>query len=558
MKIVNVSQMRELEQRADASGNSYAAMMERAGTLVAEAIRNEWDVNGKHVLVLIGPGNNGGDGLVCARVLHDAGSAVMLYLWKRAASEDDANWKLCQERGIPFLRAKDDSDFSKLEAELAQSDFVIDALLGTGVARPLEGKVKDLLDHVKNHIAKPSDPAALTAPAEPALESRAHPAMVAIDLPTGLNPDTGELDPATFQAERTITFGFPKIGHYAFPGANAVGRLTVADIGIPKEWADSIPLAVATAEELAALVPRRPLDSNKGTFGKAMLACGSLQFTGAPTLAGHAAGRVGAGLVTLALPQTIHPIVAAKIDEATFLPLIDRLGDWRPRAANDLLATLWDSPYEALLVGCGLGRADTTREFLLRLLDNMPTLEKPPALVLDADALNLLAEIPEWSVRFSKQTDVQFSPPPIITPHPGEMARLLGIKTREVQANRIEIARDAAKDWNVIVVLKGAFTVIASPQGRITLLPFANPALATAGTGDVLAGAITGLLAQYRAAASKHASEQAAQDDAYNAALLGGYVHGLAAERHGIGMVAGDLLHSLPNSLARVGGTMYD
>ncbi len=551
MKLVTANQMRALEQRADASGNSFAAMMERAGALSAQALIERADVRDQKILVLVGPGNNGGDGLVCARILHDHGARVALYVWRRVPAQSDVNWELCMQRAIPYSRAEDDAAFAKLKSELAQAHCIVDALLGTGVARPIEGALKDLLHTIRAEIQAHASPAQNLRALAPSLSSsvspaRPRPCIVAIDLPTGLNPDTGALDPAALPADLTVTFAFPKIGQLAFPGADAVGELVIADIGIPEAWADELELDVTTADEMRARLPARPRSANKGTFGKTILACGSTQFTGAPVLAAHAAGRVGAGLVTLALPETWQPVIAAKIDEATFLPLPDRLGDWRPRAANELLATIWDGAYDALLVGCGLGQSQGARDFLGRLLGNFNALENPPTLVLDADALNLLATIPEWWNVFA------LSVPPILTPHPGEMARLLETDVAHVQNNRVRAACDAARQWNAIVALKGAFTVIAAPDGRATLLPFANSALATAGTGDVLAGAIAGFAAQLHAAA-RRAADMHAQNVAYDAAQLGAYVHALAGEIAAreigrAGVVAGDLLPRLPHA----------
>lgn len=572
MKLVTAQEMRELEKRADAAGNSYAEMMERAGTLTAQAIMARGNVREQRILVLIGPGNNGGDGLVCARVLHDAGASVRLYLWKREPDENEVNRKLCQERGIPFVGAEDDADFSQLREKLAHANVIVDALLGTGVSRPLDGDLKNLLDTVRETLDAPTKQSPLVSPDQPTNRATDHPTVVAVDLPTGLNPDDGALDPATVPADLTVTFAFPKVGHYTFPGADAVGELVVADINIPPEWASDVALHVATADEIRALLPKRARDSNKGTFGKTMIACGSMNYTGAPVLAARAAGRSGTGLVTLALPQTIHPIVAARIDEATFVPLPDRVGDWRPRSANELLAVLWESNYDALLVGCGLGRSDSTAEFLQRLLEQLPTLKNPPPLVLDADALNLLAEIPEWWARFD------FATPPILTPHPGEMARLLGTTTAEVQANRINRARDAARAWDAIVALKGAFTVIASPDANAIVIPFANSALATAGTGDVLAGTIAGFAAQLYAAEKRAATQEAepgegtietdgeeqkaaraeeTDSSGVNAALVGAYIHALAGELAAqeigaAGVLAGDLISRLPAAMQRL------
>jgi ADP-dependent NAD(P)H-hydrate dehydratase / NAD(P)H-hydrate epimerase len=592
MKLLNAEKMRELEKRADASGNAFAMMMERAGTLTAQALIERWPVQGRRVLVLAGPGNNGGDGLVCARVLHEAGARVHLYLWKREPSDEDVNWRLCRERGIEFTRAEQDPGLPVLRQEVAGADFIVDAFLGTGVARPILGLLKDILDEAGEELTRPGTrlrgsrrgeretrrggereegTAELVTPAlrvsafprPPVLPSPSPPVILAVDLPSGLNPDTGELDPAALAADLTVTFAFPKVGQYAFPGAEAVGELVVADIGIKREWAGDVPLDVATHEEIRMRLPARPRDSNKGTFGKAILACGSLEFTGAPRLAAAAAGRAGAGLVTLATPRTIYPIVSANLNEATYLPLPDVDGAWSPRAVKPLAE--YSREYEALLVGCGFGRAESTKQFVARLFGIGGTARQKgqpagadvrrPALVIDADALNALAEVKEW------WKEARFGVPPVLTPHPGEMARLVGSTVRAVQEDRVGIATRSAKEWNAIVVLKGAFTVIAAPDGNATLIPFATPALATAGTGDVLAGTIVGLLAQYRAASLKSGRDGAetAMQDAFNAALAGAYIHALAGEIAGeeigpAGVVAGDLVPRLPAAMRKVRG----
>jgi hydroxyethylthiazole kinase-like uncharacterized protein yjeF len=559
MKLLNAEKMRELEKRADASGNTFVAMMERAGALTAQAVMKRWQVQGRRVLVLVGPGNNGGDGLVCARVLHDAGARTYLYVWKREPGAEDVNWLACRERGIEFTRAEADSGLSHLKQELAAADFVVDAFLGTGVARPIQGLLKEVLETVKAELkGTRGNLGELVSPTRPLPASPSLPVIVAVDLPTGLNPDTGGLDPAALPADLTVTFAFPKVGQYAFPGAGAVGELVIADIGIRREWATNVALDVATPEEIRARLPARPRESNKGTFGKALLACGSLEFTGAPKLAAAAAGRVGAGLVTLATPRTIYPIVSANLSEATYLPLPDVEGAWSPRAVKPLVEHGQD--YEALLVGCGFGRAKSTRQFVAKLF-GLGVTARPrnplPSVVIDADALNALAEMKEWS----RRGQARFSSPPILTPHPGEMARLIDSSVREVQADRVGIATRNAKEWNAIVVLKGAFTVIAQPDGSATLIPFATPALATAGTGDVLAGAIAGFLAQYRSASIKsgRGDTETAIQDAFKAALVGAYVHALAGEiaanEIGLaGVVAGDLVSRLPGAIRRVAG----
>lgn len=550
MKLVTADQMRALEQRADASGNTYAMMMERAGRAVADAILARYDARDLRVLVLVGPGNNGGDGLVCARYLRDAGARVALYVWKRVERADDENWRLCRERNIPTIRAENDVNFVALKDFLADANIIVDALLGTGVARPIEGLLKDLLDFIKtqppNHPithlvptrsfaptlsrslaqtpSRPFAPAPSRSPAHALSRT-----TVAVDLPSGLNPDTGALDPATLNADLTVTFAFPKIGQLTFPGANAVGELIVADIGIPADWAPVDAPDVATVREIATLLPPRARDAHKGTFGKAMICAGSANYVGAAYLAGAAATRAGAGLVTLALARTIYPMIASALHETTFVVLPDENGALVPDAARLLLDHL--AGYDALLIGCGFGRHPQTIAFVQSLISN---LQSPISnLVIDADALFALAQTREWWTHLAPNTA-------ILTPHPGEMATLTGLTRDTIQADRVNIAKKFAAQWQQIVVLKGAFTVVASPDGRATLLPFATPALATAGTGDVLAGTIVALLAQGL--------------NPYDAAIVGAYLHGLAGEIAAreigaAGVVASDVLARLPEAM---------
>ena len=279
MKVVTTEEMRRFERETDASGLSYAMMMENAGQAVAQAIEGCTDVADKRVLVLVGPGNNGGDGLVAARHLHDAGAQVTLYLWKRR-TEEDGNFRLTQERAIPFARAEDDGGLASLRDLVSQAEVLVDAFLGTGIERPIEGLLKEILGAVAEEVGERET-------------TRRPPLVVAVDVPTGLNCDSGALDPATLPADLTVTFAFPKRGQYLFPGAEAVGELVVADIGIAHSLAEEVPIEVATPEMVRALLPRRPMGAHKGTFGKAMVVAGSVNYTGAACLASAAATRVG-------------------------------------------------------------------------------------------------------------------------------------------------------------------------------------------------------------------------------------------------------------------------
>ncbi|MBC8248128.1 MAG: NAD(P)H-hydrate dehydratase, partial [Anaerolineales bacterium] len=527
-------------------GLSYATMMENAGRAVAEACQRMGAAD-KRILVLVGPGNNGGDGLVAGRYLHDAGAYVTFYVWKRRA-EGDENLRLAAERDIPTLWAEEDDGLATLRRLLVESDVIIDALLGTGVSRPIGGSLKEILtvvgEAIRGRRGTKRKEEALFSPSLPSFTALPSlPVLVAVDVPTGLDCDTGAIDSAAVPADLTVTFGFPKRGQFLFPGADYVGQLIVVDIGIPPHLADDVQMELATPEMVRDLLPPRPLGAHKGTFGKALVVAGSVNYTGAAYLASAAATRVGTGLVTLALAESIHPILASKLSEVTFLLLPQDMGVLIPDAIKVLAERIQD--YDALLLGPGLGHEKETVQFVQQLLNVEPgtrgrigfrtdeeakegKLSLPP-LVVDADGLNALADTPNWWEQLKGLS--------ILTPHPGEMSRLTGLPVREIEADRLGVARQMAEKWQQVIILKGAYTVIADPEGRVVINPFANPGLATAGSGDVLAGAIVGFLAQGLAP--------------FDAALVGAYVHGLAGELvrkelGGAGMVAGDLLPMLP------------
>ncbi len=534
MYIVTTQQMQSAEKAANAAGLSYDQMMEKAGHAVAEAIEAEFEIAGVRVLVLVGPGNNGGDGLVVARYLAQMGAIVSVYVWKRNL-EGDKNWALLDASAVERILSHEINSQARLTHLLGNSGLIVDALLGTGVSRPIDGSLADLLDQTRAAVDADRAPSEgnLVNPAAPAIETEIGPMVVAVDVPSGLNSDTGEVDPHTLPADLTVTLAAVKRGHILMPGPGVVGKLVVGDIGIlPEYYPADTRLEMATGTKVAELLPPRPIDAHKGTFGTALIVAGSRNYVGAAALAGQAAGRCGAGLVTLAPPQSIHPILAARLVEATYLPLPDEAGALPPAAIGVLRAKAVD--VEALLVGPGLGQADSTAAFLRGLLAEANAL---PPLILDADALNILAKEKRWW---------NLLPPNcILTPHPGEMARLTGKSSAEVQAARLEMAGRTAVKWNQIVLLKGAHTVIAAPDGRTMVLPFANPALAKGGSGDVLAGAIVALRAQGLGA--------------FEAAVAGGYLHGLAGElaREQLGataVVAGDLVGFLPMAIREVTG----
>ncbi len=555
MKVVTVEQMRAIEAASDAAGHTYAAMMELAGQGVAQALAQRQGVKGKRVLVLVGPGNNGGDGLVAARHLVQAGAEVACYLTQARDPEKDENLRRLQELRVPCLLATEDAGFRKLRQLAERADMMVDALLGTGSRPPLRGIVADVLAAVRRALelrTQPSPRSLVRLGGLPEPSDRSRPVIVAVDGPSGMDFDTGALDEAALPADLTVTFAYPKTGHFRFPGAGAVGELVVADIGTDPALAAEVELEVATPQMVAGWLPPRPPDAHKGTFGRALIVAGSANYTGAARLAGGAAVRAGAGLVTVALPAPIHGPVAAGLPEATYLLLPHELGVISEPAVEVLAEQA--ERYDAMLLGPGLGQERETVAFIEVLLGGSPErravgflrVEKPPArppqlppLVVDADGLNILAGLPEWPGRLPAGT--------VLTPHPGEMARLMGCTTAEVQSDRVEVARRQARVWGHVVALKGAYTVVAAPDGRAVLEPFANPGLATGGTGDVLAGVIVALRAQGLGP--------------FEAAVAGAYLHGLAGElarshRGAAGMAASDLIEHLPEAWRRIEATI--
>ena len=515
VKIVTANQMRQIEEDCTRIGISVSVLMENAGKAVAEEVRKILGIiDQRRILILIGPGNNGGDGLVAARHLHDWGARVSLYLLGQRPA-DDPNFKLIQERGITCVDITQDENLDKLNELLLSTDTIIDALFGTGKSRPLRGVFLQALDTVGRAKKKQPDLG-----------------IIALDLPSGLDADTGAVDPACLYADYTITLGFPKPGLFNSPGKERVGKLTVVDIGIPSYLAERIKSELLTREWARSVLPRRPLEANKGSFGRVLVVAGSINYIGAAYLACSGAIRVGAGLVTLATPVSLQPILASKLTEVTYLPLPEsRSGIVSPGAAKLIHQQL--NQYDVLLLGCGLGQSQSAIRFIsTTLLRGEVTL---PPLVLDADALNTLAKIPNWWLQLV--TDA------ILTPHPGEMARLVGVSVDEVQQDRQEMAKRVSLDWQKTVVLKGAYTVIATSDGQSRISPTANPGLASAGTGDVLSGAIAGLLAQGLSL--------------FDAAALGVYLHAEAGEMvraklGDTGMIATDLLPALPQVIKQL------
>jgi hydroxyethylthiazole kinase-like uncharacterized protein yjeF len=517
MKVLTVEQMRQVEELCAKIGLPTNELMENAGKAVAEEVRRILGtVDEQHILIMAGPGNNGGDGLVAARHLHDWGAKVSLYFPVQRPA-DDPNLKLVQERDITCVVAEHDENMGRLAELLPSANAVVDAMFGTGTSRPLSGIFQEALQVISEAQNKQSNLR-----------------VIALDLPSGLNADSGAVDPNCLHVDNTITLGFPKPGLFNSPGTERAGKITVVDIGIPSYLVETLPIELITRDWVRTVLPKRPLVANKGTFGKVLVVAGSINYIGAAFLACSGAIRVGTGLVTLATASSLQPILASKLTEVTYLPLPEsRPGIISPKAVNLIYREL--NNYNVLLLGCGLGQSQSVTKFVRDIISRRGAYSLPT--VLDADALNVLAKTPGlWQL---------LTDDAILTPHPGEMSRLAGVSIEEVQAGRVGTAQELAHKWRKTIVLKGAYTVVATPDGQAKISAIANPGLASAGTGDVLSGVIAGLRAQGLTP--------------YDAAALGVYLHAEAGEmvkaRLGdAGMIASDLLPELPLIIKQLKG----
>ncbi len=527
-KIVTVDEMRRLEAEADARGVSYAQMMEYAGAAVADSILKRVAPADAVILILVGPGNNGGDGLVAARHLHDAGCRVKIFSLKLL---DEADSKVVALRERSLFITQDENDLESLARE---SNVIVDALFGTGMKLPLRENVKRVLRRAVGALhATPLQPF-----------------VVAVDCPSGMDCDSGEIDSAALAADLAITFGAAKVGQFKFPAANYLGELIIAPIG----WNDDLPtlktitLELADAERARKALPARPRNAHKYTFGKMLAIVGSKNYVGAARLVSEAANRIGTGLVTLAVPQSIYPILASQMIETTWLPMPDEdgvLSETRFLQESGFLGR-----YDSVIIGCGLGTAEATKNFVRAFVGALHVSPRSEAerdatsvgalhatpLLVDADGLRLLATIPDWHKEIPAMS--------VLTPHAGEMSAMTGLSTGEIQEDRVDTAQRFAKEWGHIVLLKGAFTVIAAPDGRTVIEPFATAALAKAGSGDVLSGIIGGLLAQ--------------KVEPFEAAIAGGFIHGRAAEIAAqelgtpISLVASDMVGAIAKAIKEI------
>ena len=514
MILVTAGEMQEMDRRTiETGGISGIELMENAGRGAFRFLLDYFpEATQSNIGIIAGKGNNGGDGFVIARYLSEKGIQVTVYLLAdRSTLRGDAaaNYKLLAPLGIPMVELPDEKTFSKYKDDMQHVDLWVDAILGTGLRSDVRGYYRDVI-HFINSLQKP---------------------ILAVDIPSGLNSDTGQPCGACIQARATATFAFAKTGHVLQPGAAFTGSLKIVDIGIPDGIAAEIGPRqyLLTSEKIQTYFhPRKP-DTHKGKTGHLLVIAGSTGKTGAAAMTAMSAMRAGAGLVSLGVPQSINAILESRVLEAMTEPLPDigqgKLGE----SAFDTIMQL-AAGKQCLALGPGLGQAGKTRALVIRIIR-----ESPIPMVIDADGLNNLAE----DTKIVKNLDV----PVILTPHPGEMARLTKTTAAAVQADRIKNAREFAIEFNVHVVLKGAATVIAHPDGSAFINPTGNPGMAAGGMGDVLTGMIAGLVTQGFSPAS--------------AAHAGVYLHGAAADTLAesigpVGYLAGEVMDAIPHEIKKI------
>ncbi|MEK7396826.1 MAG: NAD(P)H-hydrate dehydratase [Candidatus Poribacteria bacterium] len=513
MKIVTAKEMRNIDfQTINEVGIPGVVLMENAGLGVVQAIERDFPLQTFSIAIFAGKGNNGGDGLVIARYLANKGYRVTTYLLAepdKFIGDALINLRIAQNIGLNIEYILSDEQLNEKKGIISQNNLIIDAIFGTGLNGPVRGFASNVIDYL-NSTGIP---------------------IVAVDLPSGLDSDTGKVEGSCIKAVMTVTMALPKRGLLLYPGAKFVGKLEIADIGIPQSVIDSQDLSTILIQSSCALklLPERPRDGHKGLFGRVLVIAGSVGLTGASAMASLSALRVGAGLVTLGTPESLNPIMEVKLTEAMTLPLPETSHQTLSIRAYDKIMQMVNGT-DVVAIGPGLSRNPETMELVRKLCKgiNIPK-------VIDADGLNALAEDKNCLSELGKQT--------VLTPHPGEMARLIGKTISDVQSDRINIAIDFAKEYGVILVLKGVPTVIAEPNGEAYLNTTGNPGMASGGTGDVLTGTIAGFLAQGL--------------DAKNSAILGVYVHGLAGDLASIdkgeaGLIAGDLIDFLPKAIKKV------
>lgn len=512
MRLVTARQMSLMDKKTiEEFGLPGMVLMENAGRGATRILLSKFGhLKNRKVGILAGAGNNGGDGFVVARYLAGNGIDVSVYLFAAVSKpKGDAavNLSLLSDLKIPVIEILDEKALAGHKAEMTGCDIWVDALFGTGLNAPVSGVIKTAIDLI-NILKKP---------------------VLAIDIPSGLHPDTGVPLGACIRANVTATFGYAKTGHFTYPGIDYCGSIEIVDIGIPPHIAEAEKPAarLLTPEIISSCYRPRSTNAHKGTTGHLLVFAGTKGKTGAAALTAEAAMRSGAGLVTLGVPESVNPILEMLLTEAMTVPLPETQDKVLSNEATGILLHTMNGK-ACLAIGPGIGTDKQTADVFNELM-----CESTIPVVIDADGLNLLGD------NLTLLTNIKT--PAVLTPHPKEMARLTGESVAAIQNNRINSARAFAETYKVHLVLKGARTVIAHPDGTVYINPTGNPAMASGGMGDVLTGMIAGFITQgYSPAEASH---------------MGVYLHGtaadiLSAETGPAGILASDIIRAIPHTLA--------
>ena len=512
MYLVTAEEMQSMDRETIKSfGIPGQVLMENAGRGAARMLIEKFpDLQRKKVGIAAGPGNNGGDGFVIARYLKNYDIQVTVFLLsekKKVRGDAEANLKLLFPLEIPVIEISDMKSLERQMISIIQQDVWVDAIFGTGLKKEVKGYFFEVIT-VINKSGKP---------------------VFAVDIPSGLDSDTGQPHGVSIKADATATFAFAKIGHILFPGADYTGELGIIDIGIPVHILEKKApgQCLLTPASVRDEYQPRTSDAHKGITGHLLVIAGSPGKTGAAAMTAVSAMRVGAGLVTLGVPAGLHSVLESQVLEVMTVPLIETVDGVLDMLSDKMIFSLLKDK-KCLAIGPGMGTDFSTRELFVKILTKT---EIP--LVIDADGINMLAE----NTEILKQVDV----PVILTPHPGEMARLSGSTVKKIQGDRVSVSRIFAKEFNVHLVLKGASTVIAHPDGRVFICPTGNKGMASGGMGDALTGIIAGLLAQgYSPESSTH---------------LGVWLHGAAADalahsKGVVGFLASEVISEIPSQIS--------
>ncbi|MGD9043126.1 MAG: NAD(P)H-hydrate dehydratase [Desulfobacterales bacterium] len=520
MLLVTAAEMQEMDRRTiETHGIPGLELMEKAGRGAARVLLDQFGDHAKAgVGIICGKGNNGGDGFVIARCLAEKGIEVSVYLLaETAALKGDAatNYERLLPLNVGVIEIADENTFAKTKSRLSKHGLLVDAILGTGLASDVRGLFKTVIDFIN----------ALNA------SNSAGIAIFAVDIPSGLNADTGQPCGTCIRAQSTATFGLAKIGHFTYPGAEYTGSLEIIDIGIPGAVVQAVDPKqyLMTPEQIRTYLQPRSPDAHKGRTGHLLVIAGSIGKTGAAAMTGVSAMRAGAGLVTLGIAESLNPILETQALEVMTAPLPETQNGTLATGAAEKIKKL-AAGKTCLAIGPGIGQAEETQKLVRKIIS-----QSPVPVVIDADGLNNIAG--------QTQLLKSLKSPAVLTPHPGEMARLIGVTPAEVQQNRLQCAREFATHFKVHLVLKGAATVIAHPDGSAYINPTGNPGMASGGMGDVLTGVLAGFITQgFPPEAASHAAV---------------YLHGAAADTLAqaigpIGYLAGEVMNAIPREIKKL------